>query len=229
MKTALDKGATLAEMAKGWFQGRRSGGVKTPPDSPTADPAAGFFNPMKLSIGGYVGIDTTNYFKKTFSVEKIGEFTRQIGTRSLLFADYVLKSEDEGKETWVTVRAIPEDGRRGPVSCYLFVPHQEMGYDQKTEKVFNGQKVVDNDLRKTFLACGKPHWSEASVREASTEGVESLRIKYWDFIHEEKKGPNLHLLVEMDLTNKKGWIQTFLGTPCATEDIRPIAGHRKTF
>ena len=87
-----------------------------------------------------------------------------------------------------------------------------------------GDELVDNE---TGVAYQKEGDYEASVSETSRSGSKRLSVKYWDFVKKEGEkadAPDLYL-VEMDLSDKEGWIQTYYGSSLETEDVKPIGSH----
>ena len=216
---ARDKTATLYEILLAWWN---KGGSKPPPTpvqqvNTAAMPTV--FNPLKFAVGGFVRIQAGGLDARTFSVENVEEYTRRIGTEKLVFTDYVFLDTDGKEETWATVRVIPKT--KGGYDCLLLSPRFESGYTDELAKALEGDTLKDDESEVIYRKLGQ---FKASVREISADGTKRRDVEYWDFINEEEAQPRFYL-VEMDLSDRKGWIQTFLGTPIAIEDVAPISGH----
>ena len=212
MSTAVQKGRTLFQVLLD--------ALKKPEPAPKA-PAVDLYNPLKLSLGGFVKIATPDYIAYTFSIEMMSEFTRQIAKRTLKFVDYSLFDPDRGQDgTYITLRVIPQDD--GKLDCLLLRPKDELPFSKELQKALKGKELVDNEsqVKYTMRASHK-----ASIREAKADGsVNRLQVEYWDFINEEEQQPRFYV-VEMDLSDREGMIQTYTGSLIAKEDVKPVGSH----
>lgn len=195
-------------------------------DSPASEPppkrkplVIDLYNPLKLSVGGYVRIETPEFFGYTFSVEKIAEFTRRIGKSTIRSVDYVLWDPDKGEEgVEVTVRVLPGNAE-GEFKCYLLRQTGEFAHDDDYDHA-----LKKDEIEAEGVLYQKVGMNNAELREVTADGTSSLRLRYWDFINEEGPEPRL-FVVELDLSDREGVISTFTGHPLPYGDVKPVSGH----
>lgn len=210
MRSASEKGKTLWEMAMDKFRGTPETQAQTPRVQTPED----FFNPLRLSLGGYVKIENGDYTGATFSVETISEITRR-GTHKSVIADYSLHDPDtpdpdpEKKDgTWLTLRVIPKDGSTDAFDCALLHPLAELEDSKELEKVLKGTTLKDDETGAEFQKQAGPY--DCSVREISADGKQNrLQMKYWDFANADQPKPLY--VVELDTSDRVGIIQTYRG------------------
>lgn len=219
MTGVSDKGSTIFEMAVEWLRGKSAQPPRTA-ETRHAEALPGIFNPLKLSIGGFLRIETPELVARTFSVEQLSEFTRYIAKRELKFTDYALSDPTAGTNgLWVTIRAIPKDSEN--LDCMLLTCRFESGYTPELAAALEGDTIVDQDSGVTYRKVGS---YECSIRKVSKDGINRLSLKYWDFVNEEEPQPRFYI-VEMDQSDREGWIEAYFGTRLSHQDVVPIAGH----
>ncbi len=229
---ARDKGWTILELLQEKFRKWRNGGdepaaAEVPRRAGAEMPRrkeADFYNPLQFALGGFVAIDVPPYFGATFEVAEVNELTRQIGDKKLRFTDYALHEPAREGNTddglWVTVRAIPR-GRE--IDCFVLTPYYEEKFTEARATAFNGGEYRDDHSGLTYPKVA--YYDDVLVRESTLEeeGISSFKLEYWDFAREDERGRLALYIVERNL--KTGMLRHYLGTPCATADVRPIAGH----
>lgn len=179
------------------------------------------FNPLGFTVGGYVRIETVELMNATFQVVLISEFTRQVGKRTLRFVDYALHDPHfgDGEGTYVTLRALPQEDRSNKL--VLWRPKSEFGFSDEFMSILNEPELRDDESGLTYQKVGA---FEAQVRELSEDGLNTLSLKYWDFVNTEGKEPRF-FLVEMDTSDREGWTQTYTGSEVSVDDVKSIAGN----
>ena len=224
MASTSDKGKTIFEMAKDWWN-KGDDKDDTPQVAPTPrQPAAD--NPFDLKHGDFAQFKTTSHAGKRFMVVEISHYRRTVGGKMFTSTDFFLHDEDS--DTYVTLRAnpraniTPDDPRR--TDFLVLEPDYEGEYDETLHKQVLPGGVIDvrNDAGEVVATYqrlyGKNVPDALSVQVLAADGT-NVTEKYegWDFGRNLPNGKPEFYFVEM--STDTGRFQMLRGTLVNERDI----------
>lgn len=153
------------------------------------------YNPLKIKIGNStLRVDTLEFRKYTFIVEKMQAYKLDFGKKSFAFTDYWCRSANlqEGDSIKIKIRVYPHDTPGRDLQTLVFQQWDELDYDEEFKLLLEDQQfntMVDEEIEASFWRInGVKTPYKAQTNDLTKEGdaveAQTGETWYWDYWRE---------------------------------------------